>query len=625
MTTKNTTRSGVSGRPRPGTGHRSGSSRGSRSRRRARNRRRLWWGVGGVAVILIASAVWVGVRGMLAKAELEAAVPLARTAQEQVIAGDADEATTTAGRLSKHAAAAAGLTSDPVWRAAELVPWVGPNLEGMRVIAASVDRVAAGAVTPLAEAAASIDLAAFSPSGGRLDLEPMRAMEEPVHEAAVAMNQARAMMLDERIASADLIGPLAEARNELTGLLDEAGGAVDALDRAVRLVPAMLGVDGPRDVLLLFQNNAELRSTGGVSGALALLRTDGGAFELTRQADTQDFPKFEQPVAELPVETRALYGDNTASYIQDVNFTPQFPLAASLAREMWKQRFGEEVQSVIALDPVVLSHLLVATGPIALPSGDVLSSDNAVQLLLSDVYARYTEPEQQDQFFAEATAAVIHAISGDRLEPRALIRALVESGAERRLLIWNADPAEQAILAGTTLVGGLPERTPNTEVFGVYLNDRTGAKMGTYLDIDVAAGAVTCRADGRSVYQVEVTLTNTAPPDAGSILPPYVRGIGSYGTPPGEISTSIAVYGAPGNYNLGVRRDGAETPYHPTSDSGYTLSKVDTRLSPGMAETYTFAFLGGTPGKRAVEVRTTPSIHAIETSPLPLACESAVW
>jgi hypothetical protein len=387
----------------------------------------------------------------------------------------------------------------------------------------------------------------------------------------------------------------------------------------------MLGDDGPRDILLLFQNNAELRSTGGIAGALALLRTDDGAFELARQADSRDFPKFDPPVAELPVETRALYGDNTASYIQDVNFTPQFPLAASLAREMWRQRFGEEVQSVIAIDPVVLSHLLVATGPIQLPSGDVLSHDNAVQLLMHDVYARYAEEDDQDRFFAEATAAVIQAISGDNIDPRALVAALVESGAERRILIWNAAPDEQALLAGTSLTGELPVRTPKSEIFGVYLNDMTGAKMGTYLDIKIGAGAVTCRADGRALYQVDVTLTNTAPPDAATALPLYVRGTGAYGTPPGEIATSVAVYGAPGNFNLGVRRDGEPTAHHPTTDSGYTLSKVVSRLSPGMTENYQFAFLGGRPGQRAIEVQSTPSIYAIETSALPSTCSSAIW
>src|SRR5215218_9976934 len=330
---------------------------GSRRRRqRRRTRTWLWWTLGGLAIALIAVTAWVGVRGMLAKDELEAAVPLARTAQDQVVAGDAEGAMRTTEQLVRHAASAASLTSDPVWRAAEVVPWIGPNLEAMRAIASSVDVVARKAVQPLAAATAGLDLAAFSPSGGHIDLEPIVALQQPVHEASAALSIAMSMMTQESVASATLIGPLSDARDELSALLADADGTIAALDRAVRLVPAMLGADGPRNVLLLFQNNAELRSTGGIPGALALLRTENGGFTMVRQADSSDFPKYEPPVIDLPVETRALYGDNTASYIQDVTFTPRFPLSASIAREMWKRQFGDEVNSVIAVDPVVLSH-----------------------------------------------------------------------------------------------------------------------------------------------------------------------------------------------------------------------------------------------------------------------------
>ena len=46
-----------------------------------------------------------------------------------------------------------------------------------------------------------------------------------------------------------------------------------------------------------------------------------------------------------------------------------------------------------------------------LPTGDQLTADNAVQLLLSDVYARYPVPAHQDLFFAAAADAVFDAVS----------------------------------------------------------------------------------------------------------------------------------------------------------------------------------------------------------------------
>lgn len=594
------------------------------SRRRRRTRRIVWWSVGTAAVLLLAAAGWVGVRAVLAKGELESAVPLAGRVQAQVVDQDVDAAVATSGRLARHAAEAAALTSDPVWRAAEFVPWAGENLRGMRVLAAAADRVASGAVLPLAEASAALDLGAFAPSDGRIDLQPILDLQEPVHAASVAFQQADRLIVDEGVDTATLIGPLADARDRLVGMLDDLAPTIGALDNASRLLPAMLGADGPREVLLLVQNNAELRSTGGIPGALALLRTDAGAFELVRQASTRDFPRFDPPVVDLPLETRALWGDNTARYIQDVTFSPQFALGASVAREMWARQFGTAPASVIAVDPVVLSHLLRATGPITLATGDQLTSDNAVQLLLSDVYARYPDPVAQDAFFAAAAAAVLDAVSDGGLDPRAVIQALAQGGDERRILIWNADPEEQAILADTTLAGGLPVSDEGEQAFGVYLNDMTMSKMDTYLDVQIAAGSEVCRKDGVPQYDIEVTLTNTAPGDAGTSLPAYVTGGGTLGLAPGTIATSVHVYSAPGTFNLGVTQGGRPAGYHPTSDSGYTLSKVTAALAPGESTTWRFSFLGDTAERRTPVIRSTPMINKSEVRTLAFGCNSSI-
>src|SRR5690606_257909 len=122
----------------------------------------------------------------------------------------------------------------------------------------------------------------------------------------------------------------------------EAAGSLAAVERAAKLVPVMLGAEGPRNYVLLFQNPAELRSTGGIPGALALIHTENGRIDLAAQASSSDFPHYDAPVLELSSETRGLYGDITGEYIQDVNLTPEFPLSAQLAREMWRLQFGVE-------------------------------------------------------------------------------------------------------------------------------------------------------------------------------------------------------------------------------------------------------------------------------------------
>ncbi|MGP2481120.1 DUF4012 domain-containing protein, partial [Listeria monocytogenes] len=88
--------------------------------------------------------------------------------------------------------------------------------------------------------------------------------------------------------------------------------------------------------------------------------------------------------------------------IQDVTQVPDFAVGAPLAREMWRRQTGTAVDGVIAVDAVALSSLLEATGPVTLPTGDVLTSADAVPLLLDEVYRRYPDPKSHDVFFQSA-------------------------------------------------------------------------------------------------------------------------------------------------------------------------------------------------------------------------------
>jgi hypothetical protein len=275
----------------------------------------------------------------------------------------------------------------------------------------------------------------------------------------------------------------------------------------------------------------------GLPGAFAEVSTENGQMQITRQASASGIV-FDEPVFDLPAETRDIYSDLVSTFMGDVTLTPQFPITGALTREMWKRAYGTEVDGVISLDPVALSYLLRATEPITLPTGEVLTSDNAVQLLLTDVYAKHDNPVDQDAFFAPAAAAVFDALAG----------------GERRILIWSAHEDDQKLLEGTTLTGDLPVSDASAERIGVYFNDATGAKMNTFLDTRIDLGEVTCRNDGRPYYAVDVTLTNTAPLDAATPLPESVTGPGTYGVVQGNIRTIMLVYGPPDSQNLGATR-----------------------------------------------------------------------
>ena len=95
-----------------------------------------------------------------------------------------------------------------------------------------------------------------------------------------------------------LWSPIAGPVTELQTKVDDASALADRASLAVRLLPAMLGGDGPRHYLFLFQNNAEIRATGGIPGAFALMKADDGKLTLGRQSDSTGIGRLEQPVLE---------------------------------------------------------------------------------------------------------------------------------------------------------------------------------------------------------------------------------------------------------------------------------------------------------------------------------------
>ena len=573
-----------------------------------------------LVVLAAAVAAWVGIRGYLAAQHLRAAVGLAEMVQARVVGDDGTGALSSAESLQREVTAARSLTSDPVWRATEFVPFVGDDLEAVRQVAGVLSSVADDAIVPVAGIASTVSVDSFKPVDGVVDLAPLVAAQPAVSRADESLASQLRIVRD--IDTSGTVQQVGDAVGQLEEVLSRASAQVEVVSRAVDLAPVMMGADGPREYLVLFQNNAELRATGGIPGAVALLHVEGGKLSLVQQASSSDFPRADAPVLPLPAETAGLYGDITGQYIQDVNLTPQFPLTAQLAREMWKRQFGTSVDGVLSMDPVALSYLMTATGPITLPTGDVLTSENVVTLLLSEAYARYSDPVQQDLFFAGTASGVFSAVASGALDPQALVAALARAGDERRVYLWSADPTEQARIAETSLAGELPTSTPTAPKFGVYLNDGTGAKMDYYLGVDFGVGQAVCRQDGRSTYVVEVTLRNDAPADAATTLPTYVTGGGVFGVAPGLISTNLAVYAPSEGVFMEAAVDGQPAGVQTATDSGHAVVQLQTTLSPGQSATIKMSFLGGPATTGAAELETTPIVNLSETQQVSVACES---
>ncbi|MFG6477425.1 DUF4012 domain-containing protein [Microbacterium sp. P06] len=575
------------------------------------------WALAAVLIVVVLAAGWIGVRGFLAYGHLtdaqDAAAEVAASLDDPTTAGEA-----IAG-ISADTSAARSLTSDPIWQAAESLPWIGPQLAAVSTVTAAVDDVASSALTPLAEVASSFSVDAIRPRDGSVDVSLFQTLQPAAREGADGIGAAAASVA--AIDTSRLLGPLRAPVAEAAELLDTTSAGAETLARATELMPAMLGADGPRNYLVIFQNNAEWRSQGGIVGAMAVIATDGGRMSLAAQGSSGDFERYPEPVVPFSPDILSVYGERPGLYIQNATQVADFALTGQIAKEMWAREFGTQVDGVISIDPVALSYLLEATGPITLPTGDVLTSENAVDLLLNGVYQRYSEPSDQDVFFEVAAAKIFEALASGAAEPRPLLEALTQASEERRLILWSARAEDQAVLDGTSLQGGLPVTDAEQTAFGVYLNDGTGSKMDYYLAADTSVGWCT-GVDGLSEAGLSVTVRNDAPADAAS-LPRYITGGGSFGVPEGSARTLTYVYLPTGASLVSseASNSAAGTVFGGGFDAGRQVVSWTTELAPG--EEATLIVRVATPRTPRLNVNLSPTVNANETQEFATSCDKA--
>jgi hypothetical protein len=553
-----------------------------------------------LGVLLIAGVVWVTLRGVEAKSELQAIVPLAKQVETDLATGNAGAANLTLATIGEHADKATSLTSDPVWKAYELVPVAGTNLRALSQVSTTMSALVAQSRAPFSRIAATLTVAKLLPSDGRIDLAPLTEAQPSIAAAHSAVTTALA-----GIRSIDTSGALPQVAagvGQVRTVLASTATAMDAVNRAALLAPAMLGADGPRNYLLVFQNNAELRASGGIPGALALVHTESGKLTLTRQASGASFGEATKPVLALPANVRSIYTDRVSTFMQDVTLTPDFPTSASLASALWQKRFHQKIDGVISLDPVALSYLLQATGPLHLSTGATLTAADLVPTVLSKAYATYQTPDAQDAYFRAVAAAAFQALSSGSYAPQSLLAGLTAASAQHRLLIWNAAPAEQSLLADTTLAGTLQADSKAATHLGVYFNDNTGAKMDFYLRTGVVASQGTCTPNG-SRYTESVTLTSDAPSNAAKVLPALVTGGGHFGVKPGLIKTRVFVYG-PQEGTVQSASDGAGS----GTDGGRPVVFFDVLLKPGATSTVSVSFEAPHALTRTTSTALTPTV-----------------
>ena len=269
----------------------------------------------------------------------------------------------------------------------------------------------------------------------------------------------------------------------------------------------LLGYNREKTYLFLFQNNSELRPTGGFIGTYGLLPVYNGyigdikvngIYDPDGQIKDKVIPPLPLQYVTPDWETR------------DSNWFLDFPMSAQKAID-FLIKSGEvyKVDGVIAVTPEVLLDLLKITGPIEMKEYNVvITEENFLEVVQQEVEVNYDkELNKPKQILADLAPIIIERVS-ESDDYLTLMDIMISSLKSKDLMFYTKNKKAQELLEEHNFAGRIGYKDSKSNVLNDYLSiafaNLGGGKTDAYTKNEVDT-RTTIEQDGSVVREVVIT------------------------------------------------------------------------------------------------------------------------
>lgn len=297
-------------------------------------------------------------------------------------------------------------------------------------------------------------------------------MEKQLAEIANLSKKIDANRYPEKIAEQNVRQLIVNAQTQI----DQAAHTFSDYKPIVGELGKMAGAKESQKYLILFQNDNELRPTGGFLTAYSIVKIDKGTVLPEKSGDIYDLDqKFWQNIP-IPKELGKYLTTERYWHLRDMNIYPDFKKSMETFYQYYQTVPGEpdDVDGIIAVDTQVLTWLLKVIGPVQIPGYGTFSAE---------LDQRCDCPQ------------VVYALSEIITRPTNYIKE------DRKGVLG---PLMSAILSKTYEL----DKNKFSELFTVALNSLTGRHLQLYfVDENSQLAAEKIRAAGR-LYQLNDNFKN---------------------------------------------------------------------------------------------------------------------
>lgn len=432
------------------------------------------WAVGGVvAVVACLGVAWAW--------QVQGSANSGRTAVSTGIqslrAGDAAGARTQFGQAQQDFQRSRDLLG-PTWL--QTIPGVGRQLQAVDQLA-QIGGEGASAAGQLADLMAQ----ATGPSGSSVN-SAIKIAKPYLLSALDSFDRIAA--LEPQLSTDGLLPPIANAVTSLKEMLapfEPVMARSQSLSTAVRYA-----LDTDHRFLLVSQNNAELRATGGFMGSYGYVRLGPSGLQLEKYGNIYSLPWTS--TANIPPPPGANMAKWKTLQLWDSNWWLDFPTSSNAILKIYDGLVPGQakVDGVIAIDLITVKALLAQFGPIDLPQfGKTITADNMIptlsRLINQDLYwSSKTVRKDILRVLSEKLLARVMNLTPSQLVPTATL--LAQMANEKHLQVFTTDHTAQAALVDIGLSGAIDQPAGATDILAVNNTESWPGKInfGLHKSID---------------------------------------------------------------------------------------------------------------------------------------------
>lgn len=241
-----------------------------------------------------------------------------------------------------------------------------------------------------------------------------------------------------------------------------------------------IGKTEPQELIVLLQNNDEIRPTGGFIGSYLKIKTEKGRIKEMKLEDVYDIDDPFKGVIEPPEEIKKF---GTRWFFRDSNYSPDFAISGKKALWLYAQETAANKENapktILAINQSLLGKILEITGPVTLEGLKYpISSENYREILTYIIEAKVDGDADPKKVLKNLLPILEQKLAQPELLPK-IQKTIAQEIISKNIFGYSNDEDIQHLFTWIGMDGKLQQTGENEDYLALSMTSFSGNKSDT--------------------------------------------------------------------------------------------------------------------------------------------------